>query len=331
MIPLTAEHVALANRLAQIQRGVYRHATLDDLRSDAYLGLVQAAHRYRPDTGTSFETFAYRRIVGAMQDGERTRRAAQGWTRTACVTAQARQFVPIRDQDHAVTMRIEDAITRRQRRRWLRSLPLTPQQSAFVHRTATAASMADTVSGVDPSRAWHHFKSVVRIGRLAAGLSTCLLLATTAYAQNVIRSGETSYFAFEHNGVGTREYVVQFGNVVVATLPVTRLESGSVVFPITVTAVGDLGQATSTPIQVQILPPLLGPCPYVTAAGVASPKSIGERFRGSLSWTLGNFTSEQAAQDRRTQLESWGLRYFEVDRGVGFTRGWFQCVGSPAP
>lgn len=40
----------------------------DDLISAGSLGLVQAAHRYRPAVGTTFATFAYRRIKGAVVD-----------------------------------------------------------------------------------------------------------------------------------------------------------------------------------------------------------------------------------------------------------------------
>jgi RNA polymerase sigma factor for flagellar operon FliA len=40
----------------------------EDLISAGCLGLVQAAHRFRPSEGTKFATFAYRRVKGAVVD-----------------------------------------------------------------------------------------------------------------------------------------------------------------------------------------------------------------------------------------------------------------------
>jgi len=43
-------------------------AIRDDLRSEGFLGLVQAARRYDPSRGVLFKTFACYRIRGQMQD-----------------------------------------------------------------------------------------------------------------------------------------------------------------------------------------------------------------------------------------------------------------------
>lgn len=40
----------------------------DELLSAGFAGLVEAAHRYRPDRGAAFATYAYHRVVGAMRD-----------------------------------------------------------------------------------------------------------------------------------------------------------------------------------------------------------------------------------------------------------------------
>jgi RNA polymerase sigma factor FliA len=54
---------ALAPRIA--------HASLDELTSAGYEGLVEAAQRYDPGTGVPFTAFAYRRVKGAMIDHAR--------------------------------------------------------------------------------------------------------------------------------------------------------------------------------------------------------------------------------------------------------------------
>jgi RNA polymerase sigma factor for flagellar operon FliA len=62
-------HLPLAERIAVgVSRKVPRHVDRDDLVSAAYLGLVQASRTYDPDKGVPFETFAARRVMGAVFD-----------------------------------------------------------------------------------------------------------------------------------------------------------------------------------------------------------------------------------------------------------------------
>jgi len=72
---LIESHIGLAKALA---RRKYRNSPhnlvrLDDLESDAMLGLVQAANSFDASKGNLFRTYAGHRINGAMLDGLRKR------------------------------------------------------------------------------------------------------------------------------------------------------------------------------------------------------------------------------------------------------------------
>lgn len=73
---LVVQYVPLANKLAyEKKRNLPNFIDVEDLKSAAYLGLVEAASRFDPSRGIAFSTFAYRRIFGAIQDYLRE----QGW------------------------------------------------------------------------------------------------------------------------------------------------------------------------------------------------------------------------------------------------------------
>lgn len=66
---LIEQFIPLANKLAyQRKKTVPSFIDIEDLRSAAYLGLVEAATRFNPDLGVKFSTFAYMRIFGAICD-----------------------------------------------------------------------------------------------------------------------------------------------------------------------------------------------------------------------------------------------------------------------
>lgn len=66
---LVETHIELANKLAnKKKRSLPRRIDIEELKSAAYLGLVEAALRFNAGRGVSFVTFAYRRIWGAMND-----------------------------------------------------------------------------------------------------------------------------------------------------------------------------------------------------------------------------------------------------------------------
>lgn len=66
---LVRTHIDFADRVACARkRHLPRRIDLDEIKSAAYMGLVQAAGRYDADRGVPFTTFAYPRIVGAILD-----------------------------------------------------------------------------------------------------------------------------------------------------------------------------------------------------------------------------------------------------------------------
>lgn len=69
---LVEQHVDIADRVARAIHRKAPHATdLDDLRGQAYLGLIDAAIKYDPSLDTSFEAFATLRTRGAVYDWQR--------------------------------------------------------------------------------------------------------------------------------------------------------------------------------------------------------------------------------------------------------------------
>lgn len=76
MQQLVEQYVPLANKLAyQKKRMLPRFIDVEELKSAAYLGLVEAASRFDQSLGIAFSTFAYPRIFGAIHDYLRD----QGW------------------------------------------------------------------------------------------------------------------------------------------------------------------------------------------------------------------------------------------------------------
>lgn len=73
---LVEQYVPLANKLAyQKKKTLPNFIDIEELKSAAYLGLVEAASRFDPSVGVVFSTFAYPRIFGAIHDYLRE----QGW------------------------------------------------------------------------------------------------------------------------------------------------------------------------------------------------------------------------------------------------------------
>jgi RNA polymerase sigma factor for flagellar operon FliA len=73
---LVLKYVPLANKMAyQKKKSLPKFVDVEDLKSAAYLGLVEAANRFNPNLGIAFTTFAYPRIFGAIHDYLRE----QGW------------------------------------------------------------------------------------------------------------------------------------------------------------------------------------------------------------------------------------------------------------
>jgi RNA polymerase sigma factor (sigma-70 family) len=66
---LVEQYIPLANKLAfQRKKSLPKCIDIEELKSAAYLGLTEAANRFKPELGLSFTTFAYPRIRGAIID-----------------------------------------------------------------------------------------------------------------------------------------------------------------------------------------------------------------------------------------------------------------------
>jgi RNA polymerase sigma factor (sigma-70 family) len=66
---LVEQYVPMANKLAsQKKKALPKCIAYDELQSAAYMGLVEAASRFKEELGLSFSTYAYIRINGAILD-----------------------------------------------------------------------------------------------------------------------------------------------------------------------------------------------------------------------------------------------------------------------
>jgi RNA polymerase sigma factor for flagellar operon FliA len=66
--------VSLVHHLARQYAAQNTNISLEDLISEGYIGLVQAAHKFEEGRGVKFSTFASARIRGAMMDSMRRSR-----------------------------------------------------------------------------------------------------------------------------------------------------------------------------------------------------------------------------------------------------------------
>jgi RNA polymerase sigma factor (sigma-70 family) len=64
---MIAQYMPVAQRIAASKKKCLPTVDIDELRSAAYLGLVEAANRYNADQG-EFLRYALSRIIGAVQD-----------------------------------------------------------------------------------------------------------------------------------------------------------------------------------------------------------------------------------------------------------------------
>jgi len=66
---LVERYIPLANKLAyQKKKTLPAFVDVEELKSAAYMGLVEAASRFNPELGVEFSTFAYPRVFGAIHD-----------------------------------------------------------------------------------------------------------------------------------------------------------------------------------------------------------------------------------------------------------------------
>lgn len=99
MQKLVVQYVPLANKLAyQKKKSLPKFVDVEDLKSAAYLGLVEAASRFDDTLGIAFSTFAYPRIFGAIHDYLRE----QGWIKRGDLTPVLSLDLPSDDGENCV-------------------------------------------------------------------------------------------------------------------------------------------------------------------------------------------------------------------------------------
>lgn len=65
---LIMDHVSLAEKIAKSRKKKLSQVSYDELKSAAYLGLVEAANHYNPQENDCFAAYAVWRIIGAVRD-----------------------------------------------------------------------------------------------------------------------------------------------------------------------------------------------------------------------------------------------------------------------
>ena len=66
---LITENMFFADAQAALFKRRLPFVGYEEFQSAAYLGLVEAAHNFDPERNVSFRSFAYIRIVGAINNG----------------------------------------------------------------------------------------------------------------------------------------------------------------------------------------------------------------------------------------------------------------------
>ncbi len=65
---LVINHIALAEKIAKSKKRKLSHVSYEELKSAAYLGLVEAATNYNSEENDCFSAYAVWRIIGAVRD-----------------------------------------------------------------------------------------------------------------------------------------------------------------------------------------------------------------------------------------------------------------------
>ena len=120
---LVEDHLHLVGHVVnQLSARFPRHVDRDELRGAGAAGLVDAAHRYDPDTGVPFARYASIRIRGAVLDATRSRDWATRRLRRdmRAIEATANQLEeqlhrPVEDGEIAAVMGIDEATVRERR------------------------------------------------------------------------------------------------------------------------------------------------------------------------------------------------------------------------
>ena len=130
----------------RIQRSTGTRLELEELAAEGMLGLVQAASRYRPETGAWFKAFARRRVHGAIMDRVR---ADKDWT----LFDFPEGWPEVSSQDPGPLEALEEHHRREQVRAAVRNLPPGERsviEGAFLEGLKQV-EIAEAL-GLDPSR-----------------------------------------------------------------------------------------------------------------------------------------------------------------------------------
>lgn len=99
---LIEKYIPLANKLAfQKKKNLPRFIDVEELKSAAYLGLVEAASRFDASLGIEFSTFSYPRIFGAICDYLRE----QGWLKKNGSIQMLSLDMPMKDSEEGYCLR----------------------------------------------------------------------------------------------------------------------------------------------------------------------------------------------------------------------------------
>ncbi len=105
---LVVRHLDLAHRAARsIYPRVKAHVELDELVALASSGLAEAAQRYEPDRGATFNTYAWYRVQGAVIDGLRklTALPRREWAKLVALRAASEYLEHRGDRDAGAAQR----------------------------------------------------------------------------------------------------------------------------------------------------------------------------------------------------------------------------------
>jgi RNA polymerase sigma factor for flagellar operon FliA len=105
---LVEDHVDLARRAASIVfPRVKDHVEFEELVAIATTGLVEAAQRFDPERGASFNTFAWYRVQGAILDGLRraTQLPKRTWAKLVALRAASEYLEHRSDRDAGAAQR----------------------------------------------------------------------------------------------------------------------------------------------------------------------------------------------------------------------------------
>lgn len=105
---LVERHLDLAQRAAKmIYPRVKAHVEFEELVALAHIGLAEAAQRYEPDRGASFNTFAWYRVHGAVIDGLRkaTNLPRREWAKLVALRAASEYLEHRAERDAGAAQR----------------------------------------------------------------------------------------------------------------------------------------------------------------------------------------------------------------------------------